>query len=56
MSDTEQKVRVRVETWSSGGTLWCAGWLFTIAFAKLSLGKALLAIIVWPYFLGLAVR
>jgi hypothetical protein len=30
--------------------------MFTIAFAKLIWWKALLALIVWPYFLGLAVR
>ncbi len=38
------------------GFLWFAGWLFTIAFAKLVWWKALLALIVWPYFLGIAVR
>lgn len=39
-----------------GGTLWFAGWLFTIGFAKLGWWKAILALIVWPYFLGLDVR
>lgn len=34
------------------GTLWLAGWLFTIGFAQLSFWKAVLAVIVWPYFLG----
>ena len=38
------------------GMLWFAGWLFTIAFAKLVWWKALLALVVWPYFLALAVR
>lgn len=36
--------------------LWFGGWLFTIAFAKLVWWKALLALVVWPYFLALAVR
>lgn len=34
------------------GGLWVVGWMFTIAFLKLSFWKSLLAIIVWPYFLG----
>jgi hypothetical protein len=38
------------------GTLWFAGWLFTIAFARLVWWKALLGLIAWPYFLGLTVR
>ncbi len=38
------------------GTVWFGGWLFTIAFAKLVWWKALLALIVWPYYLGLLAR
>jgi hypothetical protein len=38
------------------GMLWFAGWLFTIAFAKLVWWKALLALVVWPYFLAVALR
>jgi len=32
--------------------LWFGGWLFTIAFAKLVWWKAILGLIVRPYFLG----
>jgi hypothetical protein len=39
-----------------GGTIWFIGWLFTLAFAKLIWWQALLGIIIWPYYLGLAVR
>jgi hypothetical protein len=39
-----------------GGMLWFGGWLFAIGFAKLIWWKALLALVVWPYFLGVAVR
>jgi hypothetical protein len=39
-----------------GGTVWFGGWLFTIAFARLVWWKALLALVLWPYFLGLSVR
>ncbi len=38
------------------GMLWFAGWLFTIAFAELVWWKIILGIVVWPYFLGVAVR
>jgi hypothetical protein len=38
------------------GTLWFAGWLFTIGFAHLVWWKALLALAVWPYFLALALH
>lgn len=41
---------------SSVGMLWLGGWLFTIAFAKPLWWKILLGLVVWPYFLGLAVR
>jgi len=38
------------------GPLWLAGWLFTIAFAKLAFLKAVLALVLWPWFLGVALR
>jgi hypothetical protein len=41
---------------SLAGTLWFAGWLFTIAFARLVWWKALLALVAWPYFLALAMH
>ena len=40
----------------SGGTIWFIGWLFTIAFADLVWWKIILGLIIWPYYLGLAVR
>jgi hypothetical protein len=38
------------------GMLWFGGWLFTIAFAELGFWKAVLALIIWPYFLGVLAR
>jgi hypothetical protein len=38
------------------GMFWFAGWLFTIAFANLVWWKIILAIVVWPLFLGLHIR
>ena len=41
---------------SGSGIFWLIGWLFTMAFAHLGLWQALLGLIVWPYYLGLALR
>jgi hypothetical protein len=38
-----------------GGFIWFAGWLFTIAYAHLVWWKIILGLVVWPYYLGLAV-
>jgi len=35
-----------------GGTLWLMGWLFSIGFLKLPLLKAVLGLVLWPYYLG----
>jgi len=37
----------------SGG-LWIAAWLFTIRSLKFSFWQAVLAIVIWPYYLGAA--
>ena len=38
------------------GGFWFAGWLFTITFAELVWWKIILGIVVWPLFLGMALR
>ena len=35
-----------------GGGLWCMGWLFTIGYLHLTFWKAVLALVIWPYYLG----
>lgn len=44
--------RIRIEQHSFGGMLWVAGWLFTIGFLKLTFWKGVVALIVWPYYVG----
>ena len=44
--------RIKIEQHSSLGVLWIIGWLFSIGFLQLGFWKGLLALIVWPYFLG----
>jgi hypothetical protein len=46
--------RIHVDT--GAGSLWVMGWLFTVAFAELVWWQAVLALVAWPYYLGLAVR
>ena len=42
----------KVEVAGIMGPIWFIGWLFTIGFFKLSFFKGLLALIVWPYYIG----
>jgi len=37
------------------GIIWFIGWLFTIAYTKLIWWAIILALVIWPYYLGLAV-
>ena len=38
------------------GTTWFVAWLFTVGFAQLSFWKAVFAFVVWPYYLGVALK
>jgi len=40
----------------TGVVIWFIGWLFTIAFAQLVWWKIILGLVVWPLFLGQALR
>lgn len=48
--------KIKIEQHSFGGVLWFVGWLFTIGFLHLDLVKGVLAIFLWPYFLGVHFR
>ncbi len=52
----EIKVKCRGGDGGFLAPLWCMGWLFTIGFLKLAFWKGLLALIVWPYYLGVFFR
>jgi hypothetical protein len=47
---SERKISIKQH--SSLGTVWFAGWLFSIGYLHLGFWQGLLGIIVWPYFLG----
>lgn len=44
--------KIRIEQHSFTGSLWVAGWLFTIGLLHLAFWKGVLAILLWPYYLG----
>ncbi len=44
--------KIKVEQHSFVGGLWFAGWLFTIGFLHLAFWKGVLAILLWPYDVG----
>ena len=44
--------KIRIEQHSVGGLLWITGWLFTIGFLHLTFWKGALALLIWPYYLG----
>ncbi len=50
---SEGKIRVKGEF---AGMFWFAGWLFTLAFTKLLWWQAILALVIWPYYLGVRLR
>jgi len=43
---------MRIEPHTCMGMAWCAGWLFTIGFLHLTFWRGVLALVVWPYYLG----
>lgn len=46
--------KIKVETSILSGGAWFAAWLFTIGYLKLTFGQGLLAIVIWPYYIGAA--
>lgn len=45
-----QKIRIQQHTFM--GTVWIGAWLFTIGFLQLTFWRGVLAIVLWPYYLG----
>lgn len=44
--------KIKIEHHTLSGGLWFAAWLFTIGFLQLSFWQGVLAVIIWPYYLG----
>jgi hypothetical protein len=47
--------KMKIEHHGSMGIIWAIGWLFTIGFLHLSFWKGVLAIVIWPYYLGVMI-
>ncbi len=45
-----QKIQIQQHTFM--GSVWFAAWLFTIGYLHLSFWRGVLAIILWPYYIG----
>jgi hypothetical protein len=53
MAEAEERRRWRNRTSPAlAFVIWFTGWLFTIGYAGLVWWEIILAIVVWPYFLG----
>ncbi|HEY0988750.1 MAG TPA: hypothetical protein VGD80_16905 [Kofleriaceae bacterium] len=52
----DRRPRLIAVSMQGAGMLWFAAWMFTIGFANLSFWKAVLALITWPYFIGVLAR
>jgi hypothetical protein len=50
----KQEIKGKMEVAGITGPIWIMGWLFTIGYAHLSTGKGILALLLWPYYLGRA--
>jgi len=48
--------KCRIAGGTLGGAFWFAGWLFTLGFAQLVWWKAILGLVVWPYYLAVYLR
>ena len=46
---------IRIVQHPLAGGLWCAAWLFTIGYLHLSFWRGVLAILLWPYYIGVHV-
>jgi hypothetical protein len=44
--------KIKIENYMFAGGFWFAAWLFTIGFLHLTFWKGVLALLLWPYFLG----
>lgn len=44
--------KIKIEHHTLSGGVWFAAWLFTIGYLKLSFLQGVIAIVIWPYYIG----
>ena len=54
MSEEIHHNKIKVDASGACGIFWVIGWMFSIGFLKLIWWKALLALVIWPWYLGVA--
>ena len=47
--------KIKIEQHSLTGGVWFGAWLFTIGVLHLTFWRGLLALVLWPYYIGTAV-
>ena len=47
-----RSIRGKLDVGGICGPIWFMGWLFTVDYLHLPFWKAVLAILLWPYYLG----
>lgn len=48
--------KIKIEQHGSLGMLWFGAWLFTVGYLHLGFWKGVLAVLLWPYYLGALLR
>ncbi len=49
---TKGMENIKIEHHTVSGGLWVIAWMFTIGYLHLSFWSGVLAIVIWPYYLG----
>jgi hypothetical protein len=44
--------KIKIENHTLSGGAWFGGWLFTLGFLHLAFWQGVLALVIWPYYLG----
>jgi hypothetical protein len=52
MGSEKTVIRGKMEVAGIMGPIWAMGWLFTAGYLHLPIGKIILGILLWPYYLG----
>lgn len=47
--------KIKIDQHGSVGMLWIIGWIFSIGLFHLSFWRAILALLIWPYHIGVLV-
>jgi hypothetical protein len=50
--EQEKAQNIRIQPQPCFGLVWFGGWTFTIGFLHLAFWQSVLAIVLWPYYLG----